>query len=112
MHSKRIKKGNKRMRAQREFGFASIECARVAYVLRATFSSLVGFLHCHLSSLLAARELPPEGTFAPLRFHTDDVNQCLHKSGSHGVPNVNLFNFLFLLVDYGLNFVFCLTVLK
>ena len=29
-------------------------------------------------------------------------NQCLHnKSGSHGVPNVNLSNFAFLLVDFG-----------
>ena len=36
------------------------------------------------------------------KFHTDDVNQCLHnKSGSHGVPNANLFNFMFLLVDFG-----------
>ena len=36
------------------------------------------------------------------KFHTDDVNQCLHnKSGSHGVPNANLFNFTFLLVDFG-----------
>ena len=36
------------------------------------------------------------------KFHTDDINQCLHnKSGSHGVPNVNLFDFMFLLVDYG-----------
>ena len=27
------------------------------------------------------------------KFHTDDVNQCLHnKSSSHGVPNANLFN--------------------
>ena len=35
-------------------------------------------------------------------FHTDDVNQCLHnKSGSHGVLNANLFNFTFLLVDFG-----------
>jgi len=34
------------------------------------------------------------------KFYTDDVNQCLHKkSGSHGVPNANLFNFL--LVDFG-----------
>ena len=40
------------------------------------------------------------------KFHTDDVNQCLHdKSGSHGVPNANLFNFTFLLVDFGK--VFC-----
>ena len=36
------------------------------------------------------------------KFDTDDVTQCLHnKSGSHGVPSVNLFNFVFLLVDYG-----------
>ena len=36
------------------------------------------------------------------KFHTDDVNQCLHnKSGSHEVPNANLFNFTFLLVDFG-----------
>ena len=34
--------------------------------------------------------------------NTDDVNQCLHnKSGSHGVPNANLFNFKFLPVDFG-----------
>ena len=44
------------------------------------------------------------GTSATQRqkFHTDDVNQCLHnKSGSHGVPNANVFNFRFLLVDFG-----------
>ena len=36
------------------------------------------------------------------KFHTDDLNQCLHnKSGSHGVPNANLFNFTFLLVNFG-----------
>ena len=43
------------------------------------------------------------GTSATQRqkFHTDDVNQCLHnKSGSHGVPNANLFNFTFLLVNF------------
>ena len=35
-------------------------------------------------------------------FHTDDVNQCLHnKSGNHGIPNASLFNFTYLLVDYG-----------
>ena len=44
------------------------------------------------------------GTSATQRqkFHTDDVNECLHnKSSSHGVPNANLFNFTFLLVDFG-----------
>ena len=38
------------------------------------------------------------GTSATQRqkFHIDDVNQCLlNKSGSHGVPNANLFNFTF-----------------
>ena len=36
------------------------------------------------------------------KFHTDDRNQCLlNNSHSHGVPNVNLFNFRFLLVDFG-----------
>ena len=36
------------------------------------------------------------------KFHTDDVNQCLNnKFGIHGVPNANLFNFTFLLVDFG-----------
>ena len=34
-------------------------------------------------------------------FHTR-VNQCLHnKSGSHGIPNANLLNFTFLLVNFG-----------
>ena len=33
--------------------------------------------------------------------YTDDVNQCLHnKFCSHGVPNVNLLDFMFILVDY------------
>ena len=32
---------------------------------------------------------------------TDDVNQCLHNNcGSHGVPNANLFDFTFLLVNF------------
>ena len=50
------------------------------------------------------RDVTRGGTSATQRqkFHTDDVNQCLHnKSGSHGVPNANLFNFTFLLVDFG-----------
>ena len=53
-----------------------------------------------LSSL---RDVSRGGTSATQRrkFHTDDVNQCLHnKSSSHGVPNVNFFNFMFLLVDF------------
>ena len=53
------------------------------------------------SSLL--RGVTRGGTSATHRqkFHTDDVNQCIHnKSGSHGIPNANLFNFTFLLVDF------------
>ena len=35
------------------------------------------------------------------KFHTDDVNQRLrNESGSHRVPNTNLFNFTSLLVDF------------
>jgi len=49
------------------------------------------------------RDVSRGGTSATQRqkFHTDDVNQCLHnKSGSHGVPNAHLFNFTCLLVDF------------
>ena len=58
----------------------------------------------HFSSLFAAGDVSQGGTSATQRqkFHTDDVNQCLHnKSGSHGVPNTNLSNFTCLLVDFG-----------
>ena len=35
------------------------------------------------------------------KFHTDDANQCLHnKFGTHGVPDINLSNFMCLLVDF------------
>ena len=50
------------------------------------------------------RDVSRGGTPATQRqkFHTDDVIQFLHhKSGSHGVLNANLFNFTFLLVDFG-----------
>ena len=56
------------------------------------------------SSLFAAGDVSREGTSATQqqKFHTDDANQCLHnKSGSHGVPNINLSNFTCLLVDFG-----------
>ena len=53
----------------------------------------------------ATKDVSPGGTASmPQRhkFHTDDVNQCLHnKTGSYGVPNVNLFDFMFLLVENG-----------
>ena len=60
------------------------------------------------SSLFTTGDVSRGGTSGTQRqkFHTDDANQCLlNKSGSHGVPNVNLFNFRFFLVDFGK--VFC-----
>ena len=54
--------------------------------------------------LLVAEDVSQGGTSATQwqKFHTDDVNKCLHnKSSSHGVPNANLFNFMFLLVNFG-----------
>ena len=56
------------------------------------------------SSLFAAGSLSCGETSATQgqKFHSDDANQCLlNKSGSRGVPNVNLFNFRFLLIDFG-----------
>ena len=56
------------------------------------------------SSLFIAGDILRGGMSATQRqkFHTDDANQCLHnKSGSHGVPNINLSNFTCLLVDFG-----------
>ena len=52
--------------------------------------------------LLALRRWRSFARTQQQKFHGDDVNQCLKKkSGSHGVPNANLFNFTFLLVDFG-----------
>ena len=56
------------------------------------------------SSLFTAGDVLRGGTSATQRqkFHTDDANQCLHnKSGSHGVPNINLSSFMCLLVGFG-----------
>ena len=56
------------------------------------------------SSLLVARDVSRGGTSATQgqKFHIDDANQCSNnKSGSHGVPNLNLSNFTCLQVDFG-----------
>ena len=56
------------------------------------------------SLLFVAGDVSRGGTCATQqqKFHTDDRNQCLpYKSGSHGVPNINLSNFACLLVDFG-----------
>ena len=56
------------------------------------------------SSLFAAGDVSRRETSATQwqKFHTDDADQCLHnKSGSYGVPNINLSNFTCPLVDFG-----------
>ena len=66
-----------------------------------------------LSLLLGARDVSPGETSARQQqeFHTDDVDQCLHNlSGSREVLSVNLFDFLFILDDYGK--VLCFSVNK
>ena len=56
------------------------------------------------SSLFAAGDVSRGETSVTQRqkFHTDDINQCLkNKSGSNWVSKAHLFNFTFLLVDFG-----------
>ena len=70
----------------------------------ACFLALLACENIRFSSLFAAGDVSRGGTSATKRqkFHTDDANQCLHnKSGSHGVPNINLSNFTCFLVDFG-----------
>ena len=88
--------------ASQSFRILSANCP-FRHILRllVLFSS---FLYVCFSSLFAAGDVSREGTSANQRqkFHTDDVNhRLINKSGSHGVPNANLFNFTFLLVDFG-----------
>ena len=69
-----------------------------------TFFRLLACENIRFSSLFAAGDFSRGGTSATWlqKFHTDDANQCLHnKSSSHGVLNINLFNFTCLLVDIG-----------
>ena len=63
----------------------------------------VAWENSHFFLLLAAFDILQGGTFGTQqqKFHTDDVNQCLHdKSGSPWIPNSNLVNFTFPLVDF------------
>ena len=56
---------------------------------------MVACENIRFSSLFAAGDVSRGGTSATQqqKFHTDDENQCLlNKAGSHGLPNVNLFN--------------------
>ena len=78
----------------------AIYCCKLLHI----FSLTLACENIHFSSLFAAWDVSRRGTSATQRqkFHTDDANQCLHnKSGSHGVPNINLSNFTCLLVDFG-----------
>ena len=74
------------------------------YISVPSAPSLVACENIHFSSIFVAGDVSRGGTSATQRqkFRTDDANQCLHnKSGSHGVPNINLSNFACLLVDFG-----------
>ena len=74
------------------------------FVSKVSAKVLVACENIRFSSLFVAEDVSRGGTSATQRqkFHTDDANQCLHnKSGSYGVPNVNLSNFASLLVDFG-----------
>ena len=54
------------------------------------------------SLLLATWNISQGGVSVTRRqkFHTDNINQCFHITfGIHGVPNANMLNFTFLLVD-------------
>ena len=67
-------------------------------------SALIACENSHFLLLLAAWDISRGGMSATWRhkFHTDEVNQCLPiKFGSHGVPNANMINFTFLLVNFG-----------
>ena len=68
--------------------------------------TFIGSLRKHPFLLaLCLRDVSYGGTSVTQRqkFYNDDANQCLHnKSGSHGVPNINLSNiFTCLCVDFG-----------
>ena len=72
--------------------------------IKITTTTALARENSRLSTFLAPGEVSLGGTSAPKgqKLLTDDVNQCLpDKSDSHGVPNLNLPNFMFLLVDYG-----------
>ena len=65
---------------------------------------LIACENIRFSSLFAVGDISRVGTSAtqPQKFHTDDANKCLlNKSGSRGVPNVNLCKFRFVLIDFG-----------
>ena len=97
------------------FVISILQSLNESYLLDDTLNIWKGFIsivharnilaceNIRFSSLFVAENVSRGGTSATQRqkFHTDDANQCLHnKSGSHGVPNINLSNFAFVLVDF------------
>ena len=84
-----------------------LKISKKAIVFRPIVTDIGDRIACEYSCfslLLVAKGVSPEGSSATQqqKFHTDDVNQCLHnKSSSQGVPNPNLFNFSLLLVEFG-----------
>ena len=82
-----------------------IPCTRlISYQIVGYFHVSVACENICFSSLFAAGDISRGGTSATQqqKFHTDDAHQCLHnKSGSHGVPNIDLSNFVSLLVNFG-----------
>jgi len=85
------------------FNYVPIEYKPAKTAVSPHSSPLVACENIRFSSLFAAGDVSRGGTSATQRqkFHTDDANQCSHnKSGSHGVPNINLSNFMCLLVDF------------
>ena len=84
----------------------SVNFSKIAKVTRIFHANCekIACENIRFCSLFAAGVVLRGGTSATQRqkFHTDDANQCLHnKSGSHGVPNINLSNFAGLLDDFG-----------
>ena len=84
----------------------NLSCISQSPIRLPNLSHKINFLaleNIRFSMLFTAGDVSRGGTSATQRqkFHTDDTNQCLlNKSRSHGVPNVNLFNFRFLLVNF------------
>ena len=66
-------------------------------------SRIIACQNSRFPPLLATGGVSPGQTSASQRqkFHTDDVNQCLHNhSGGHGVPSANLSDFRFVQVGF------------
>ena len=80
-----------------------------------TSDTFIACENIRFPSLFTIGDVSRRGTSATQgqKFHIDDANQCLHnKSGSHGVPNIFLSNFMCLLVDFGVVLCSCANKLQ